>query len=144
MALRLHLLQHHAQCLTLGVISEAVGGIEHEHVHACIGEHLHMLADHPRIIGPVVAKARFAPVMRSLHRPPRWGGGIGLQDLRDVMHLLVSKCGMPVEVKDAHRAIWLWPTDLCAHRQSAPQRIRGRPGIRHRVTRLGGVREIAK
>ena len=139
MPFRLHLLQHHAQRLSLGVIGEPVGGIENQDVHARIGEHLHMLADHPRIIRAVVAKARLAPVMRRLHRPPLRRGGIRGEDLRDVMDLLVSKGSVPVEVKDAHRAIRLHCTDLRAHRQHTPQRIRSDPGVGRGVALFGSV-----
>ena len=77
--------------------------------------------------------------MRCLHGSPRRRSGIGSEDLRDVMDLRVPKRGMPVEVKDPHRAIRLRRSYIRTHWQHTPQRIRSDPGVRHRVARFGGV-----
>ena len=70
-------------------------------------------------------------------------GMIRREDLRDVMHRRIPKRRMPVEVKDAHRAVRLRCPDFLRHRQHAPERIRGRSGVRHRVTRFGGKERSA-
>ena len=81
-AFGLHLLHHGEEDLPLVPVTNRVGDIHHQHIHAGVGEHGHVLADDVLVLAQEVAHLRLAPMIRALRPERMLGVEPGLADRR--------------------------------------------------------------
>ena len=138
-AFRFHLLHHRKDGFPFVPITDGIGDIHHQHIHARIGEHGHVLSNGVLIFAQKIARLGFAPMIHALRPKLVSGvqagvriGGKNAAHIRPIRALQsVVRIAMPRNVKDSHDAamVGLDRPDLGAGRHNSAQGVMPDPGI---------------
>ena len=135
-------------------VDRLVGYVEHDHVHACVGQHLSMLADDPFVVGDVITQVGFAPMMHRVFRAILRIMRVRIDDFLVVVRTQRVGCGgnhhcivgvrcrsvvsvhaVPDDEKHADDLVFAGFAVLIRRTDFTAQRILRRPGIRFGLRR---------
>src|ERR1051326_2214780 len=112
------------------IVGNGVGHITNDDIHARVGEHLSVSANHKVVRKAIVSQMRLAPPVEGAFRAILWVVGMGGQKLGIVVEMAgVMDLRHPEKIEDTYYLAGAWWAALGGAWQCAPQAVGRDPGV---------------